>query len=213
MDKLDKPEELSEPPSGYGLARDVWTSFVITRMSDDFNQLSDIQKERRKMNIYPHRLARKGYARYAEEIVNDLCYDDGINRAIIWKKGRVNKEGEFEGHELKKAVDKIDEYIHQKIEGTLEIKGAKKDILTKALNTGEHGGRVRAVGGHITPTLYFNVGRCLKTDIVDRELMIEQGKELVEARKLIAKQDTHIEEQDTRLEKQDSRIKKLEAII
>ncbi|XP_073128723.1 uncharacterized protein [Henckelia pumila] len=152
------------------------------------------------MNKYPHRLARKGYARYAEEIVNDLCDDDEINRALIWKKGRVNKEGEFEGYELKKTVEKI------KIEGTLEIKGAKEDILTKALNTGEHGGRVRAVGGHITPTLYFNVGRCLKTDIVDREVMIEQGKELVEAKKLIAKQDTRIEEQDTR-------IKKLEAII
>ncbi|XP_073280961.1 uncharacterized protein [Primulina huaijiensis] len=89
--------------------------------------------------------------------------------------------------------------MQQKRDGKLQIKGTKKDILTKALNSDELGGRVRAVGGHITPTLYFNVGRSWKTEDVDRELMIEQKKELIEARKLIQEQDT--------------RIQKLEAIV
>ncbi|XP_042430599.1 uncharacterized protein LOC122017137 isoform X2 [Zingiber officinale] len=165
--KLDKPEELDEQPSGYVLARDDWISFVMTCMSDDF-------------------------------IANELCDDDEINRAIIWKKGRVNKEGKFDGQELKKTIDKIDDYIQQKRERTLEINGTKEDILTKALNSREHGGRVRVVGGHITPTLFFNVSRW-KTDDLNREIMIEQKRELVEARKLIQEQDT--------------RIQKLEAIV
>ncbi|XP_073057676.1 uncharacterized protein [Primulina eburnea] len=164
----------------------------MTRMSDKFIELSDQQKERRKKNIYPHRLSRKVYARFAEEIASELCDDDDINRAIIWKKGRVNKERDFDGQEFQITVEKIRE-------GKLEIKETKKDILTKALNSDEHGGRVRAVGGHITPTLYFNVGRSWKTEDVDRKLMIEQKKDLIEARKLIQEQDT--------------RIQKLEAII
>ncbi|XP_073314019.1 uncharacterized protein [Primulina huaijiensis] len=117
--KVDKPEELDQPPTGYGLARDDWISFVMNRMSDKFIELSDQQKERRKKNIYPHRLARKGYARFAEEIASELCDDDDINRAIIWKKGRLNKEGDFDGQELQITVEKIDDYIQQKREGKL----------------------------------------------------------------------------------------------
>ncbi|KZV55901.1 hypothetical protein F511_22768 [Dorcoceras hygrometricum] len=36
LSKLDNPDELNEPPSGYGIAREDWSSFVIVRMSDDF---------------------------------------------------------------------------------------------------------------------------------------------------------------------------------
>ncbi|XP_073060010.1 uncharacterized protein [Primulina eburnea] len=120
--KVYKPEELFQPPTGYGLARDDWISFVMTRMFDKFIELSDQQKERRKKSVYHHRLSRKGYARFAEEIPSELCDDDDINRAIIWKKGRVNKEGDFDGQELQITVEKIDDYIQQKREGKLEIK-------------------------------------------------------------------------------------------
>ncbi|XP_073151032.1 uncharacterized protein [Henckelia pumila] len=161
--------------------------------------LSDKRNERRKHNIYPHRLSRKGYARNAEETANELCDDDEINRAIIWKKGRVNKEGAFDGDELNMTVDKIDDYMQKKHEGTLQITGPKEDILTKALDSGERGGHVRAIGGHITPTLYFNVGRIWRNDGVDRDLMIEQKNESIEVKKLISEQD--------------ERIKKLEAIV
>ncbi|XP_042388528.1 uncharacterized protein LOC121980523 isoform X3 [Zingiber officinale] len=36
-----------------------------------------------------------------------LCDDDEINRTILWKRGRLNKEGEFVGDELKQTVNKI----------------------------------------------------------------------------------------------------------
>ncbi|XP_075482687.1 uncharacterized protein LOC142522962 isoform X1 [Primulina tabacum] len=168
-------------------------------MSDDFIRLSDQQKERRKKNIYPHRLAHKGYARFAEEIVAELCDDEEINRAIIWKKGRLNKEGSSEGDDLTKRVDKIDAYIQEKREGKLKIEGPKDGILTKALETEEHAGRVRGIGGHITPTIYFNVGRNWKGSDVVKDVSTEHKRELMEAKKKISEQDV--------------RIKKLEAIM
>ncbi|XP_073125516.1 uncharacterized protein [Henckelia pumila] len=150
-------------------------------------------------------------------LTNELCDDDEINRAIIWKKGRINKEGGFDGDELNMAVDKIDEYIQKKREGTLQITGPKEDILTKALDSREQGGRVRAIGGHITPTLYFNVGRIWRNDGVEKNLMIDQKKELIEAKKLIAEQDERQKKESIEARKiiseQDERIKKLEAVV
>ncbi|XP_073031271.1 uncharacterized protein [Primulina eburnea] len=151
------------------------------------------------MNIYPHRLARKGYACFAEEIAAELCDDDEINRAIIWKKGRLNKERSFEGDDLTKRVDKIDAYIQEKREGKLKFEGPKDGILTKALETEEHAGRVRGIGGHITPTVYFNVGRNWKGSDVAKDVSNEHKREMMEAKKKISKQD--------------ARIKKLEAIM
>nr|GMC76399.1 putative transposase, Ptta/En/Spm, plant [Ipomoea batatas] len=66
--RLNDEENLHKPPVGFGITGDEWSQFVITRMSDDFKKLSEQQKERRKQNIYPHRIARKGYARLASEL-------------------------------------------------------------------------------------------------------------------------------------------------
>ncbi|KAF9610905.1 hypothetical protein IFM89_025493 [Coptis chinensis] len=48
----------------------------------------------------------------------------------------------------------LDDYQTQVKEGTLEVEGTK-DVLTMALGTPEHGGRVRGVGDGVTPTQYF----------------------------------------------------------
>ncbi|XP_075483036.1 uncharacterized protein LOC142523231 [Primulina tabacum] len=88
--KRDKTEDLKEPPTGFGITQDDRSSFVISSLSDDFMKVRDEQKKRRKQKIYPHRMSRKGYARFADKIADELCDDDEINRAIMWKKGRVN---------------------------------------------------------------------------------------------------------------------------
>nr|GMC99464.1 uncharacterized protein LOC109166346 [Ipomoea batatas] len=41
----------------------------------------------------------------------------------------------------------------------LKLQGPKEDILTKALESKEHGGRMRGIGGHVNPSTYFRVGR------------------------------------------------------
>lgn len=43
-------------------------------------------------------------------------------------------------------------------DGSLSVEGAN-DILTLALGTREHSGRLRAVGGFVTPSAYFHVPR------------------------------------------------------
>ncbi|XP_075497743.1 uncharacterized protein LOC142534979 [Primulina tabacum] len=176
-------------------------------------KLRDEQKKRRKQNIYPHRMSRKGYARFADEIADELCDDDDINRAIMWKKGRVNKKGQYEGDELKSAIEKIDGYVQQKIEGTLQYEEGKNDILTKALDSYEHSGRVRGVGGHITPSIYFNIGRVWKSPFGDDHIFLNQTKELMEAKILISKQDARIAEQNARISDQDARIQRLEEMF
>ncbi|XP_075477566.1 uncharacterized protein LOC142518658 [Primulina tabacum] len=121
-------------------------------------------------------------------IAAELCDDDEINRAIIWKKGRFNNEGSFEGEDLTKTVDKIDACIQEKCEGKLKIEGTKDGILTKSLETEEHDGRVRGIGGHITPTIYFNVGRKWKGSDVAKDVITEHKRELMEAKKKISEQ-------------------------
>ncbi|XP_042397150.1 uncharacterized protein LOC121987418 [Zingiber officinale] len=205
--KLAKPEELKEPPIGYGITRDDWSAFVISRMSDDFKKVSDEQKKRRKQNVYPHRLARKGYARFADEIGDELCDDEEINRAIIWKKGRMNKKGQFEGDDLKMAIEKIDDYVQQKREGKLHLEEANTDILSKALSSEEHSGRVRGVGGYVTPTFYFNVGSIVQKHLVDEQFILQQ-KELMEAKILISQQNARISNQDERIQKLEAMFRK-----
>lgn len=46
--------------------------------------------------------------------------------------------------------------MEQKEKGELDLCGGE-DVLTKALETPEHSGRVHAVGGYITPKQYFNL--------------------------------------------------------
>ncbi|XP_019196472.1 PREDICTED: uncharacterized protein LOC109190440 [Ipomoea nil] len=157
--RLNDEENLHKPPPGYGIMGDEWSQFVISRMSEDFKKLSEQQKVQRKQNLYPHRLARKGYARLASEISTELCDDDEVNRAILWKKGRTSKQGEIEGDVLKTKFTKIDEYIQQKQDGLLQLQGPNEDILTQALESKEHGGRVRAIGGHVNPSTYFRLGK------------------------------------------------------
>lgn len=71
-----------------------------------------------------------------------------------------------------------------KNEGTLKLQGVKQDVLTIALNSQEHPGRVRAVGSHVTPTVYFNVP---KGKALQNELLLAQQQELIETKARLAK--------------------------
>ncbi|XP_057777763.1 uncharacterized protein LOC130996270 [Salvia miltiorrhiza] len=109
--------KLYEPPQGSGISEREWNQFVIYCISNDFKNLSDEQKERRQKNIYPHRLSRKGYAALAEEMKDELLGDENIDRAIMWKKARLKKDGSVENEDLKKVVEKIDERLREKEQG------------------------------------------------------------------------------------------------
>ncbi|KAG6501787.1 hypothetical protein ZIOFF_041671 [Zingiber officinale] len=72
-----------------------------------------------------------------------------------------------------------------------------EDILTKALNSNEHGGRVRGIGANVTPSSFFKLARG-KVQI-DKAAYERQQKEFKEAKAMLSDQG--------------DRIKKLEAMV
>ncbi|XP_058202068.1 uncharacterized protein LOC131316652 [Rhododendron vialii] len=174
------PELISKPPGIYSfLEQNHWDSFVKKRNCKEFEATSNVQRESRSANKCNHRLSQKGYAKFqvelkqAEDLVNrakpisdpNLAPNSGtrtkskakkFDRSVMWKKARQNKNGEYEDEEIEKQVAKIDKITRQVEDGSLSIEGAN-DILTLALGTPEHSGRLRAVGGFVTPSAYFHV--------------------------------------------------------
>ncbi|KAH6794419.1 hypothetical protein C2S52_004896 [Perilla frutescens var. hirtella] len=138
----DNPDEMYKPPPDSGI------------LDHDWGQLSEQQKKMRSKHLYPYRLSRKGYANYAEEI-KDLHGDKEIDRCLLWKKARLNKKGATDNENLKIAIQKIDEYIREKEEGTLHSEATSSDLLSLALDKPEHAGRVRGKGLGVKPKSYF----------------------------------------------------------
>lgn len=66
-------------------------------------------------------------------------------------------------------------------EGTLTISGSN-DVLTMALGTAEHGGRVRGVGGWVPPSTYFHLPKRQRLKFGDklkeslREILLEENE-------------------------------------
>ncbi|KAH6777141.1 hypothetical protein C2S51_008453 [Perilla frutescens var. frutescens] len=137
----DDPTKLHEPPQDSGIQVADWSQFVLTRLSDDFKKLSELQKDRRKKNICPHRLSRRDYAGLAES---------------------------------------MDEYISQKEDGVFKSKGPTEDLLTTALETPEHYGRVRDVGAYVHPDAYFKYPKEKKRSQYDVKILeLESAKKRI----------------------------------
>ncbi|KAH6754815.1 hypothetical protein C2S53_020112 [Perilla frutescens var. hirtella] len=186
------PDMLYDPPPACGILKEDWKTFVISRMSEEFQKVSQEQKERRRKNLYPHHLSRKGYAGLREQMKDKLTGDEEIDRAMLWKQARANKKGEFEGEHLTRTIIKIDEFTQQK-KGVFCSQHPTQDILIQALETPEHCGRVRAVGGNITPTIYFNLTRGMSSVGKMQEMsrmMIQMNAKIMELENYIKSKDS-----------------------
>ncbi|TYJ95752.1 uncharacterized protein E5676_scaffold110G00080 [Cucumis melo var. makuwa] len=105
----DQPSLLQFSPKIYShINQEDWESFVDARLSEEWEDYSRIQRERRSKCVYNHHMSRKGYANLADE---------------------------------------LDELV---------ATNKNEDILTDALGSKEHGGRVRGVGGFVSQSQYFN---------------------------------------------------------
>ncbi|CAL9013030.1 unnamed protein product [Prunus brigantina] len=81
-----------------------------------------------------------------------------IDRSLLWKKAREDKQGNIPDPKVAEKAKLIDDLKKQVSEGTLTVSGSN-DVLTMALGTPEHGGRVRGVGAGVSPTQFFNLPR------------------------------------------------------
>lgn len=91
------------------------------------------------------------------------------DRAIFWKKARLPKDNVVDD-ELAKVNEKIDLLLEKKSKSEFHPSGSE-DVLTVALETPEHSGRVRGVGGYITPQAFFNLPKQKRVRITKSELM------------------------------------------
>ncbi|XP_062006048.1 uncharacterized protein LOC133723246 [Rosa rugosa] len=206
---LGKKKKLRKPPKQYAfVGLQPWKEFVTQRKTEEWLKLNNDQRERVKKRKYHHRLSRKGYIGLEEELRDTWPEGEVIDRAIMWKKARLLKNGEI-SEEVTPVARKIDELLEKKSKGELEISGSD-DVLTQALETPEHSGRVRGVGGFVNPSTYFKLPKQKRVRTTKAELMArdrERNRELEETKKML------IEKQAKAEDLLNKRIAQLEALI
>ena len=75
MPYKDDPEHLKEPLPCYNyIETQIWRKLVMDRLSKQFQKKSENQKRKRSLNTYSHRLSRKCYANFEQEVVSRTCF-------------------------------------------------------------------------------------------------------------------------------------------
>ncbi|CAL5343168.1 unnamed protein product [Camellia sinensis] len=100
----------------------------------------------------------KGYARFEEDYKHMTGSSEDLDKSVLWKKARQNKNGEYDDKTIMEQAGRIDELTKQKSDGSLTTEECN-DILTMALGTPESSGRVKGVGNSVTPSTYFHLPR------------------------------------------------------
>ncbi|KAL4021604.1 hypothetical protein IC575_020410 [Cucumis melo] len=198
---MDEPQLLIDSPSLYAhiIDKPVWQEFVRSRMSSEFQKLRREQQDRRKRSKYTHNMSRRGYANLAEDMViqnvivfykyilkcnygvlNDIqkkgsFEEKDFGRANMWKKARTKKDGGYINEDVQQVANEI-------ILDKAPNEESPNDALTQALDTPEYGGRVRGVGGFITPTVYFHQAKPRNSKKVDTTQQIIDENEALRKR-------------------------------
>ncbi|RVW61684.1 hypothetical protein CK203_065993 [Vitis vinifera] len=98
----------------------------------------------REKYVYIYRVSRKGYAGLQEELMQKTGSRKPIDRWVLWKLARL-KKCEYDDV-TRPVMEKIDELAKAVEEGKIICVG-QKDILTLALGTSKHPGRVKGKSG------------------------------------------------------------------
>ncbi|KAL6269849.1 hypothetical protein ACE6H2_026760 [Prunus campanulata] len=109
----------------------------------------------------------RGYVGLTDQLVETMPEGQEIDRAVLWKKAREDKTGNIPDPKAAEKAKLIDDLQKQVSEGTLTVSGSN-DILTLALGTPEHGGRVRGAGAGVTPTQFFNLPKQQRVKFGDK---------------------------------------------
>ncbi|OVA10845.1 hypothetical protein BVC80_7577g2 [Macleaya cordata] len=174
----DEPDRLVQPPPMYRfIKQEHWDAFVKSRLNDEFQALHKAQSERRGKNIYPHRLGRTGYAGLIEKMKkSEGITPDQLDRCLLWKKARQNKNGEYDDDVTREQAEIIDELKKQVEDGSLVCDG-NIDVLTLALGTPEHSGRVRGAGKFVSQSAFFQTPRRQSFKVAEK---LDEQRKLIE---------------------------------
>ncbi|KAA0054991.1 putative serine/threonine-protein kinase nek2 [Cucumis melo var. makuwa] len=184
MPHKDEPQLLQVPPEKYSfIEQNHWEEFVRSRLSEIFQEKRQLQQDRRSKNIYNHRISRKGYVNLKEEM--EGSNEVYVDRAKMWKKARVNKQEQYDNDDIQQVVHKINE-ISMNTDLSSVNRHCSNDVLTQALGTKEHNGRVRGVGGYVSPITYFHSVK--KTSKDEANILVENE----ELRRRVSELETQI---------------------
>ncbi|KAL0534130.1 hypothetical protein IC582_028411 [Cucumis melo] len=106
---------------------------------------------------------------------NGSFEEQDFGRANMWKKARTKKDGGYINEDVQQFANEI-------ILDKEPNEESPNDALTQALGTPEYGGRVRDVGGFITPTVYFHQAKPRKSNKVDTTQQIIDENEALHKR-------------------------------
>ncbi|TYK08650.1 transposase [Cucumis melo var. makuwa] len=146
-------------------------------MSSEFQKLRREQQDQRKRSKYTLNMSRRGYANLAEDMKKGSFEEQDFGRANMWKKARTKKDGGYINEDVQQVANEIDEILDK-----APNEESPNDALTQALGTPEYGGRVRGVGGFITPTVYFHQAKPRKSNKVDTTQQIIDENEALRKR-------------------------------
>uniref|UniRef100_A0A803MKG7 DUF8039 domain-containing protein n=1 Tax=Chenopodium quinoa TaxID=63459 RepID=A0A803MKG7_CHEQI len=121
---------------------------------------SEAARKSAKGNIYPKKRARRGYARFEQDVLEELAkkgiHESSLGRGQLWKLIRRDKDGNVVDEGAKSVASRIDYFMSLSKQGGMEDIG-RGDVLSRALEKKEHGGRVIGVGVGVTNTSYFGM--------------------------------------------------------
>nr|AAO19377.1 hypothetical protein [Oryza sativa Japonica Group]ABF98358.1 transposon protein, putative, CACTA, En/Spm sub-class [Oryza sativa Japonica Group] len=141
-----------------------WDDFLTLKNSPEEIKRSQKYAELAKKNKFPHRLGSAGYAPKVEQWTKEeeemrkkgqpVPMEEWTQRSRNWVRARTPKitdEGKvsFENSELQSFTDKIENLSSSQKKGYFKPK-REKDVLSTALGTPEHGGRVRGVSSKMS---------------------------------------------------------------
>ncbi|KAI5312692.1 hypothetical protein L3X38_041866 [Prunus dulcis] len=105
----NEKEKLKEPPQLYNfIEKSQWDAFVASRLSLDFEAVHFEQSQRREKYEYTHRLSRKGYVGLEDQL-EETMPDEEIDRSLLWKKAREDKQGNIPDPQVIEKAKLIDD--------------------------------------------------------------------------------------------------------
>ncbi|KAF4394129.1 hypothetical protein F8388_017942 [Cannabis sativa] len=103
----DNPTTLTDPPKKSNITKEQWKTFVASRDNPEFKAIRKGAQERRAKLEYNHRSARTSLAQIEANLQKEHGTSEQIDRALIWKKSRMNNKGQFLDESTKEVAERI----------------------------------------------------------------------------------------------------------